>query len=152
MWREFTLSSPEGRHTPAASLGTNLFYKPTMKTFLSTVTVAALLAVIGSAFTPVLAADAPKDQKAQCLACHGPSLEKFLEKSVQYKTDGQVINPHRFVPHDSKKAEDFPDCLNCHKPHALPPPQGYHDTKVQVTLCYDCHHNYKFEACNQCHK
>ncbi len=96
-------------------------------------------------------AEAPKSSKDTCLTCHGP-LETFLKKEVHYNTDGQTINPHRFVPHDSQKPEDFPDCTNCHKPHTLPPPKGFKDTKVEVSICYECHHNYKFQACSSCHK
>ena len=123
------------------------------KIFLSVT--AALVITMNAALTPAVATENKVSTttmtKDQCLSCHGP-LDVFLKKDVKYETGGQVINPHRPVPHDSTKAEDFPDCVNCHKPHTLPPPKGFKDTKVEVSICYDCHHNYKFEACSQCHK
>lgn len=92
-----------------------------------------------------------QNSKATCLSCHGP-FEKFINQTLKYQTDGQTINPHKTVPHDSKKIEDFPDCVTCHKPHPLPPPTGYKDKKVDLTVCYDCHHNYQFQPCSNCHK
>lgn len=90
-------------------------------------------------------------QKEECLACHGP-LEKFLAVDVKFKVDSYIVNPHRFFPHDSKNPNDFPACTICHDPHPVPPVKGYKDTSANVYVCYQCHHNYTFKPCSQCHE
>lgn len=90
-------------------------------------------------------------QKDECLRCHG-TLESFVAREVRFTVDGVTINPHRYFPHDSKKASDFPACTLCHDPHPLPPPKGYKDASANVYACYQCHHNHTFKRCSQCHE
>ena len=100
-------------------------------------------------------APAPKPAQNECLQCHGP-FTKVIEASAKYVTpSGEKANPHRFVPHDSKKDEDAPDCDHCHKAHPLDPlpTKGSIDlSKVDVKWCYEaCHHEKNFTSCKQCH-
>ena len=105
----------------------------------------------------VSAASAPAatPTKADCLGCHGP-FDKLVEASDKYVApSGEKISPHRFVPHDSKKEEDVPECTKCHVAHPLDPlpAQGSVDlSKVNVQWCYDsCHHEKNFTSCKDCH-
>ncbi|HUP04982.1 MAG TPA: hypothetical protein VMU19_13395 [Bryobacteraceae bacterium] len=91
----------------------------------------------------------------ECLGCHGP-FDKLAADTAKYVApSGEKVSPHRYVPHDSKKEEDIPECTNCHKAHApdAPPAAGSVDlTKVGVQWCYDaCHHEKNFTSCKQCH-
>jgi hypothetical protein len=93
--------------------------------------------------------------KSDCLNCHGP-FDKLIEASGQYVApSGEKISPHRYVPHDSTKDEDIPECTRCHTAHSLDPlpAQGSIDlSKVNVQWCYDsCHHEKNFTSCKQCH-
>ena len=104
---------------------------------------------------PVLAAQAENEAlKAKCLSCHGP-FEKMTGVTDKYTApSGEKISPHRFVPHDSKKVEDVPECTNCHTAHPInPPAHGSVDlSKVNVKWCYEtCHHEKNFTSCKQCH-
>jgi len=105
----------------------------------------------------VSAASAPAatPTKADCLGCHGP-FDKLVEASGNYVApSGEKISPHRFVPHDSKKDEDIPECTKCHVAHPLDPlpALGSVDlSKVNVQWCYDsCHHEKNFTSCKECH-
>jgi len=108
------------------------------------------------ASTTVLAAQAgDKPSKTECLGCHGP-FEKMTAVTHKYTApSGEKISPHRFVPHDSKKDEDVPECTNCHTAHPLDPvpTHGSIDlSKVDVKWCYEtCHHEKNFTSCKQCH-
>ncbi len=91
----------------------------------------------------------------QCLECHG-SFDKIIEASAKYVApSGEKTSPHRYVPHDSKKAEDIPECSHCHAAHPLDPlpAQGSIDlSKVSVKRCYDaCHHEKNLTSCKECH-
>ncbi len=105
---------------------------------------------------PVLAAHTGNgDLKAKCLGCHGP-FEKMTGVTDKYTApSGEKISSHRFVPHDSKKDEDVPECTNCHTAHPLnpPPEHGSIDlSRVNVNWCYEtCHHEKNFTSCKQCH-
>ena len=93
--------------------------------------------------------------KTECLSCHGP-FEKMTAVADKYTApSGEKISPHRFVPHDSKKDEDVPECTNCHTAHPLDPlpAHGTVDlSKVNVKWCYEtCHHEKNFTSCKQCH-
>lgn len=93
---------------------------------------------------------------ASCLDCHGP-FDKLTEATAAWKApSGEKTSPHRYVPHDSKKADDVPDCKNCHAEHAVSPPPatGSIDrSKITVDWCYKtCHHEKTFEPCKKCHK
>jgi len=95
------------------------------------------------------------DSENECLRCHGP-FNKIIEASANYVApSGEKISPHRYVPHDSKKEEDIPECSHCHTAHPLDPlpPKGSIDlSKVGVQWCYDtCHHVKDFTPCKKCH-
>ena len=101
------------------------------------------------------AAPAESPSKEQCLGCHGP-FDKIAAASANYTAPGgEKVNPHRNVPHDSKKDEDIPSCANCHEAHPLDPlpAHGTVDlSKVNVQWCYEqCHHAKNFTPCKQCH-
>jgi len=90
----------------------------------------------------------------QCLSCH--PFDKLIEATGQYVApSGEKTSPHRYVPHDSKKDADIPECTNCHVAHPLDPlpTQGSVDlSKVNVQYCYDtCHHEKNFTPCKSCH-
>ncbi len=119
--------------------------------FATRLILASLLPLVCGAAAAQEAGSAPAaGQKDACLACHGP-LEKLAGADVRFKVDGGTVNPHRFVPHDSKDAADFPECTVCHQVHPMPPAKGYKDAKANVEVCYQCHHNYTFEPCSKCH-
>lgn len=93
--------------------------------------------------------------KSDCLNCHGP-FEKLVASTDKWVApSGEKTSPHRFVPHDSKKDEDIPECTQCHVAHAAdaPPAHGTVDlSKVKVDYCYEtCHHEKNFTSCKQCH-
>lgn len=96
-----------------------------------------------------------KDSKNECLGCHG-SFDKLIQASSTYVApSGEKTSPHRYVPHDSKKAEDVPECGNCHTAHPVDPlpVKGSIDlSKVGVQWCYDaCHHEKNLTSCKKCH-
>lgn len=93
--------------------------------------------------------------KDTCLNCHGP-FDKIVEASGNYiAPSGEKTSPHRYVPHDSKKNGDIPECTNCHTAHSLDPlpTRGSIDiSKVGVQWCYEsCHHEKNFTSCKECH-
>jgi hypothetical protein len=124
--------------------------------FIFIATEAANQGVVSQSSSIVLAAQAAaKPLKAECLGCHGP-FEKMTAVTDKYTApSGEKISPHRFVPHDSTKDEDVPECTNCHAPHALDPLPTYGSvdlSKVDVKWCYEsCHHEKNFTSCKQCH-
>src|SRR5450755_3341733 len=96
-----------------------------------------------------------KDSKSECLGCHGP-FDKLIEASAKYvAASGEKTSPHRYVPHDSKKEEDIPECTNCHTAHPvdpLPAKGSISLAKVGVQWCYDaCHHEKNLTSCKKCH-
>ena len=100
------------------------------------------------------AADTAAQGPAACLACHGRSFDKLAAKKATFKApSGETINPHMYVPHDETKAENVPDCTNCHSPHPVPL-KGKNDlSKVSIDHCYlSCHHQQNFERCDKCHR
>ena len=101
------------------------------------------------------AAQSPTVAKSTCLSCHGP-FDKLIEGTGNYiAPSGEKISPHRYVPHDSKKDEDVPECTNCHAAHSLDPlptPGSIDKSKLDVKWCYDsCHHEKNFTSCKECH-
>ena len=91
----------------------------------------------------------------ECLSCHGP-FDKIIEASAKYVApSGETGSPHRYVPHDSKKVEEVPECKNCHKAHSLDPlpSKGSIDvSKVGIQWCYEvCHHERNLKSCKECH-
>ena len=91
--------------------------------------------------------EGPKDT-AYCLKCHGP-FEKLIDATKDYVSQfDEHINPHQFVPHDSKSV---PDCASCHEAHPIPIKAGSAPASPELTYCYSCHHTQTFETCAQCH-
>jgi len=90
---------------------------------------------------------------AVCLPCHGGSFDKLAEKKPYYKSDSGMVNPHQFIPHNEKKAENVPNCTDCHTVHPNPPKEKIDLSKVNIESCYlGCHHNQTFQRCDDCHK
>ena len=110
------------------------------------------LIVGGFAFaegTPPAPEASPGDQTNTCLLCHGP-FEKLVEATKGYTwPNGDITSPHKYEPHKSK---DKIDCINCHKPHPLPPSES--DIKAMAdpdpSYCYSCHHTGVL-SCGTCH-
>ena len=97
------------------------------------------------------AVDKQNQSASVCLSCHGP-FEKLADQKPGFKTDTGLVNPHQFVPHKEKKAENVPNCLNCHTPHSNPPKEKVDLSSVNVESCYvKCHHMQNFGKCNKCH-
>jgi len=88
-----------------------------------------------------------------CLACHGGSFDKLIEKKTAHKAaGGETINPHKYIPHNENKTENVPDCLGCHSQHTIPPKGKIDLSKVNIESCYlSCHHQQNFERCSNCH-
>lgn len=132
-----------------------LHYHHRAMTRLVVLTCAAVLALT---LAPGVAGSASRSsaRAPSCLDCHGP-FDKLTASTAAWKApSGEKTSPHRFVPHDSKKTDDIPDCKNCHAAHppASPPPAGSVDrSKITVDWCYTtCHHEKTFEPCKNCHK
>jgi hypothetical protein len=91
--------------------------------------------------------ESPKDT-AYCLKCHGP-FEKLIDTTKDYVSQfDEHINPHQFVPHDSKSV---PECAQCHEAHPIPYKAESAPASPELTYCYSCHHTQTFETCSQCH-
>jgi hypothetical protein len=125
---------------------------------MNRVALSCWILVVGFVLVPGAARSAtPRLAPAQaCLDCHGP-FDKLIESTAKWQApSGEKTSPHRYVPHNSKTAEDVPDCTNCHTAHALTPPPtpGSIDvSKVTVEWCYKtCHHEKDFTPCKKCHK
>ena len=89
---------------------------------------------------------------ASCVTCH--SFEELAAGKASFKTEsGDMVNPHRYIPHNEKKPENVPDCTNCHTEHPNPPTEKIDLSKVDINNCYlSCHHQQNFEPCGKCHK
>ncbi|HET7838809.1 MAG TPA: cytochrome c3 family protein [Rectinemataceae bacterium] len=90
-----------------------------------------------------------KPSAAFCLGCHGP-FEDVAKKSADFVTeDGEKVNPHVFVPHNSTK---IVNCIECHEPHELPATAATVLSKPELQYCFSCHHQQDFRPCSECHK
>jgi hypothetical protein len=88
------------------------------------------------------------DGAAYCLKCHGP-FEKVVERTKDYITEwDEHVNPHVYVPHDSKT---IVDCTECHQVHAIPFVADPSVPKPTVKYCYSCHHSEQLVSCKTCH-
>jgi hypothetical protein len=97
------------------------------------------------------AAAAPLKPEAEvCLACHGP-FEKLKGRTAGFTTpEGEKLNPHLNVPHESTNVTT---CTECHEVHPLPVTGPVKMAKASVQYCYAaCHHTNDFTPCVQCHK
>jgi hypothetical protein len=99
------------------------------------------------------AADKAAEGPAACLACHG-SFDDLVAKKASFKTDrGETVNPHQYIPHNKKTAENVPNCTDCHSKHPVPPEGKIDLSKGNVDSCFlACHHAQNFEPCSSCHK
>ena len=98
---------------------------------------------------------AQKEQTALCLGCHAP-FDKVVEASANWTMPtGEKVNPHRYVPHDSKLEDEISDCVHCHTVHPLDPlpaAKSIDLSKLNVQWCYQaCHHEKNFQSCKDCH-
>ncbi|MDO5531545.1 cytochrome c3 family protein [Sutterella sp.] len=109
---------------------------------------AILAAILAAVSFTANAADAAIS-KDMCIACHG-SFDSIIEKNVQVDADPAPVNPHKYVPHTDKKAENVWECTTCHTPHAMPPQKGA-KAEANIEQCYSCHHQFTFEKCSSCH-
>jgi hypothetical protein len=95
-----------------------------------------------------------KKKERKCIDCHGP-FDKLAGMPANVTApSGEKINPHRYVPHDSKEEKDVPECLQCHTAHPLSPKpdKGSIDlSKVSLQYCYTCHHDNTLKSCKECH-
>lgn len=86
-----------------------------------------------------------------CLGCH--NYNKLLALEPKFIVKDEPVNPHRYIPHDSK---EIPDCTSCHEPHSTSPlPKGPEDvdmSKVNVEMCFSCHHLQNLTPCESCHE
>ena len=90
--------------------------------------------------------------QAACVNCH--EFDELASMKPAFKApSGEIINPHRYIPHSEKKPENVPDCADCHTPHPIPPMEKIDLSKIGVESCYlSCHHQQNFEPCDDCHK
>ena len=89
--------------------------------------------------------------KEMCLGCHGP-FDKLKAKNVQVEADPKPVNPHTYIPHNGKGGMDQVwECTMCHTPHAMPPKKDPNREPANVEACYQCHHQYNFKRCDECH-
>jgi len=123
-----------------------------MRAFVSKNNVTVL--IIFSVLLTVGAATPESGKKVEaktCLACHGP-FDKIAEVTADFKTSsGEPVTPHQYIPHNEKTQANIPQCINCHKPHEMPP-QGRVEKPQNVDWCYArCHHMRNLQKCTACH-
>ena len=89
--------------------------------------------------------------KEQCLGCHGP-FESLHAKNIQVEADPKPVNPHVYIPHTKTGGMDkIWECTMCHEPHAMPPKKNPDREHANIEACYQCHHQYNFKRCDECH-
>ena len=85
-----------------------------------------------------------------CLECH--DWEEISNKDPYYASynpeESMPINPHRYVPHETK---DKVSCVSCHTAHDEDEPDASKVVKASVTECFMCHHSMTFKLCDECH-
>jgi len=109
----------------------------------------------GDEFEEVVNDEIVTPKGAECLFCHHFMYSELSKRTVNYVDKwGENVNPHMYVdeakadPHHAGKV--VPDCLRCHKEHAIPEPTAP-VAKSSLNYCYSCHHDESFEACSVCH-
>jgi hypothetical protein len=107
-----------------------------------------LLTLISWPLFGVFGRESTGNPENKCLDCHGPFEQlAAAEPSFAVSAD-KKINPHRYVPHDSKS---LPDCTPCHEVHPVPPTEPV-KKPTSVGWCYSCHHTQDFFInCKECH-
>ena len=130
------------------------FMEPTKKSkALSGFILLSLIMALCLAYDTIVAIAVDKEPQgpAACLSCH--TFQNLADKKPTFKTEsGLLVNPHQFIPHNEKKAENVPNCLDCHTHHPNPPREKLDLSKVEVESCYfSCHHLRIFEKCGKCH-
>ena len=98
---------------------------------------------------PLGMANDSKKGNAYCLDCH-ETYEELEAKEPFYTTpSGELINPHRYIEHNTK---DVPGCESCHQLHSEEVLDASEVEKPKdVPLCYECHHMQVFITCETCH-
>jgi hypothetical protein len=116
---------------------------------------AALFLVLGVfSFIGAVAQDAKEEKKIEksvCLACHG-SYDDIAAATADYVTpSGETVTPHQYIPH--KENPEIPECVECHKPHPIPPESKEQVVKPDnIDYCYNsCHHIQNLQPCSTCH-
>jgi hypothetical protein len=101
-----------------------------------------------------IAYGAEANVQAACLKCHGGSFDTLASRKPAFKAhNGEMVNPHQYVPHNEKKSENVPDCMNCHTRHPIPPREKIDLSKINLDSCYlSCHHEQNFQPCGKCHQ
>lgn len=109
------------------------------------------LAALTLAGCCVFSAQAAAPGKQECLACHG-SFDALIAKGITVEADPKPVNPHKYIPHVEKGGmNEIWECTMCHTPHAMPPKKDPNREKANVEACYQCHHQYNFQKCDDCH-
>ncbi|MDA8125613.1 MAG: cytochrome c3 family protein [Deltaproteobacteria bacterium] len=105
---------------------------------------------LSAAFSSAQTAPGTKDTTKTCLSCHGPYDKLRAAGSNYVWPKGEKHSPHMYVRHNTK---DIPECINCHKVHAMPPtPAGTAAMgKANPEYCFTCHHT-KELTCGTCHE
>jgi hypothetical protein len=117
--------------------------------------VLALFVLIVGTYSVVAAQNGSQPEKVEkslCLACHG-SFDDIAAATAGYKApSGEVGTPHRYIPHAEK--QDIPECVECHKPHPIPPESKDQVVKPDnIEFCYaNCHHARNLQPCSACHQ
>jgi len=115
---------------------------------------AVLVLVLGIfAFVSAIAQDNAGEkmiEKSVCLACHG-TFDDIAAATADYKApSGETVTPHRYIPHTEN--QEIPECVECHKPHPIPPESKDQVVKPDnIDYCYSCHHMRNFQPCTACH-
>jgi hypothetical protein len=101
---------------------------------------------------PQEAGQETKVEKSVCLACHGTFDEIAAATADYVAPSGETVSPHQYVPHAEKK--DIPECIECHKPHPIPPESKEEVVKPDnIDWCYNsCHHMRDLQPCGACHQ
>lgn len=109
------------------------------------------LFVLAAAALCLSSVQAAQMGKQQCLTCHGP-FDALIAKGISVEADPKPVNPHKYIPHTQKGGMDqIWECTMCHTPHAMPPKKDPNREKANIEACYQCHHQYNFQNCNDCH-
>lgn len=89
----------------------------------------------------------------KCFDCH-ESFDELSTKEPAFEFTAKEgdkplkINPHKYVPHESKTV---PDCLSCHTPHKVDITEASQAPKAKIDYCFGCHHEKTFAKCADCH-
>ena len=92
--------------------------------------------------------------RAGCSITSDPTLSLKNSRDQTFTT-GAILssdNWESFIPHTDKGDMDkIWECTMCHTPHAMPPKKAPNREPANVEACYQCHHQYNFKRCDECH-